>query len=273
MKRALFLLLFAGSVSATAQDFLSWQLNDRYFTAQACGGFVQYRGDLKHDAKFQTAFSNWSLGMEARLLSKVAARAELGLMGIKAQDSDAPDSSFAAQRNLSFESLNWEFSLQGVFFMKPYKKNYHKRWQMDPYLLAGIGATWMSPTTTLDSTKYRLYQYETEGRSYSRLAVVVPVGAGIKFRINPFLNLITEFSYRFAFTDYLDDVSGDFPESYPDEITSRLSNRKSEVGVINPDAYAQLVPGAPRGNDARFDGYWLLNLKMEWYLPPGLFKK
>ena len=254
-----------------AQNFLSWQMNDRYFSTQLGAGFASYRGELKHNGSIQNEVSNISLGIEARLLSKIGARFEVGRYNIRGHDKHASDSSFARQRNLSFESVNYEVSLQGIFYMKPYAGDYYKRSQIDPYLMLGVGATYLSPTTTLGEDEFPLYEIQTEDTDYSRLTLIIPAGAGLKWKINPFINLISEITYRYTFSDYLDDVSGDFPTSYPDVTTEILSNRKDEVGVINQEAYDELVGGNPRGDDSLNDGYLFLNFKLEFFLPPDLF--
>lgn len=270
----IFVLCIGWLFLAKSQDFLSWKLNDRYFSAQGGVGFSSYRGELKHNNSVQNEISNLNLALEARLLTKVSARVELSRYIIRGHDKHAPDSSYAKQRNLSFRSENWELSVMGIFYMRKYKGPYHKRWTIDPYLLAGFGTTFISPTAELAGEAFNLYQLETEGTSYSRFTMVFPVGAGLKFKVNPFLNFITEFSYRFTLSDYLDDVSGKYPENYSelDVTTQLLSNRKDEVDVVHQEAYDNLlVPGGPRGEPSDKDAYLFLNLKLEVFIPPGIF--
>jgi len=254
-----------------AQDFLSWQLNDRYFSAQVGLGFASYRGELKHNSSFQHQVSNLSLGVEARLWSRVAARVELGRYYIQGSDRHAADSSFARQRNLSFHSVNYEASIQGIFYMRKYAGAYYKRHRLDPYLMAGVGTTFISPQADLGGQSYDLYKLHTEDKTYSRWTMIIPVGAGLKWRLTPFMNFITEVTYRYTFSDHLDDVSGNYPNSYPNLLTQLLSNRKDEVGVINQSAYDRLVSGNPRGDNTNKDAYLFLNLKFEFFLPPNLF--
>lgn len=265
-------LLFLTGV-AMGQNFLSWQMNDRYFSGQAGVGFSSYRGELKHNGSIQGEISNLSLGIEARLLSKIGLRVEAGRYSIRGHDKHAPDSSYARQRNLSFTSSNWELSLQGIYFLRKYRGDYYKRWRVDPYLMLGIGGTYISPQATLDNQHYNLYELQTEDEDYSRMVAVIPVGAGLKFRINTFLNFNAELTYRYSFSDYLDDVSGRFPDSYPDETTERLSNRKDEIEIVNQEAYDRLVPGTPRGDASDKDAYLFVNFKFEAFLPPGLFRE
>lgn len=274
MKRiVLFLLFIIGIASAHGQNFLSWKLNDRYFSVQTGIGFASYRGELKHNGSIQNEISNINLAFEARLLPKLSARVELARYSIRGHDKHAADSSFARQRNLSFESNNYELTVQGVFFLKKYKGDYYKRWKVDPYLLAGIGTTFISPQATLQGQTYNLYELKTEDTNYSRFTLIIPVGVGLKWRVTPFINFITEINYRFTFSDYLDDVSGDFPAEYPDITPELLSNRKDEIEIVNEEAYTALTSGNPRGNSSKKDAYLFLNLKLEFFLPPSLFHK
>ena len=159
MKQVLFgvcMLLIASA--AMSQDFLSATLNDRYYSAFAGLGFASYRGELKHNGSFQNEVSNVSIGGEVRLWSKIAARIELGRYSIRGHDKHAPDSSFAKQRNLSFESTNYEATVQGVFYLRKYKGVYHKRWRLDPYIAVGVGTTFISPQAKIGETYFNLYE-------------------------------------------------------------------------------------------------------------------
>jgi hypothetical protein len=136
----------------------------------------------------------------------------------------------------------------------------------------GVGLTLFNPKTDLNGTTYKLRDYTTEGRSYGGSAFIIPLGIGAKLSLNEFINLIPEVSYRFTFSDYLDDVSGNYGGPYDDPIASALSNRKDEVGVINQEFYDRMVPGAQRGDASSRDSYYMITIKLEAYLPPDLFK-
>jgi hypothetical protein len=85
--------------------------------------------------------------------------------------------------------------------------------------------------------------------------------------LNPFLNVAIESGHRITFTDYLDDVSTVYKDqaSFSDPIAAALADRKPELGL----------PGRPtgsiRGNPDKNDGYMLLNVKFEYYLPDDIF--
>lgn len=271
MSLRIFLLLhlFASALVASSQNFLSWQYNDRYFSAQFGAGMSSYRGELKHNNSFQNEFSNFSIGLEARLLSKVAARAEIAIYNIRGKDAFAADSSYEKQRNLSFESRNFEASLQGVFYLKRYQGDYYRRWRLDPYVFGGVGFTTLNPKAEVAGIEYELRDLKTEGVSYSQLAMIFPTGIGLKFRLSPFANVITEASYRFTLSDYLDDVSDRYVNPYPNQTLELVSNRKNEIEIINIDAYDNLlIEGGPRGDPSNRDAYLFLSFKLEFFIPP-----
>jgi hypothetical protein len=262
-------------LNLSAQDFLSWRYSDRYFSLSIGTGNAAYFGELNEPNRIQKSMSIISTGLEARLWSKVSGRVEMAYYGINGSDQLAPDSSFNQQRNLSFESRNFEGSIQGLFYLKDYQGDYFRRFKTEPYLAVGVGFTTFNPVLPTDSITYTLRDIQTEGVSYGKTVLTIPLGAGLKFRINEFVNFNLEAAFRFTFTDYLDDVSTIYPD-FGENLESLISNRKFERPGINPEAFDALVPGAPRGDSSNNDHYLLLNVKLEVYLPTGkgiLFRK
>ena len=87
--------------------------------------------------------------------------------------------------------------------------------------------------------------------------MAIPFGGGIKWAINKKLSLNVEFNSRKTFTDWLDDVSGNYPDPESlflvDEngsIASILSDRSPEIG-IEPIA----VNGKQRGTSKDKDRF------------------
>ncbi len=272
MKRGLFVLVLLISFHLEAQNFFSWQYSDRYYSLSAGTGMSTYFGELNDENTLRQKLSNLSLGLEARLLSRVGARAEVIYYTLQEDDQNAPDSSFARQRNLNFRSRNVEANLQAILYLRKYQGDYFRRWSVDPYMGIGIAGTTYNPTTVLDSVRYNLREFETEGQSYGKIALAIPLTFGLKMRFNEFVNMVAEVSYRYTFTDYLDDVSTVF-RADDGSIAARLSNRKLEANVdgefaiINQEFFDAQVPGAPRGNPDTNDSYLFINFKLEVFLP------
>lgn len=273
MKRIIVLILICQGFQGASQSFFNWQYNDRYFSLIAGSGLTAYFGELNDDNRIRQEFSNFSLGVEARLLSRLGARAEFIYYSLEGDDLYAADSSFNRQRNLSFFSRNFETNLQAIFYLRKYRGDYHKRWALDPYMGLGVGVTTYNPTAELDSVKYKLRDLKTEGQSYGQFALVLPLTFGVKLRFNEFVNFNMELGYRYAFTDYLDDVSTVFIEN-DGSLAGRLSNRKDEVRsrdneffIVNQEHYDAQIAGAPRGNPDRRDSYLFVSFRLEVFIP------
>ena len=271
MRRILTLILFIISFHGFSQNFLSWQFNDRYFSISAGTGSATYFGELNYDNAVNRQFSLVSIGLEARLLSKLGARIETNYLALDGQDADAPDNTFERQRNLSFESRNFQVRLDFIYYLKAYQGDYYKRWVFDPYLTTGIGYLRYTPAARFGGERFLLREAQTEGESYNQWAFTVPFGIGAKFRVNEFLNVNFEVLYHLAFTDYLDDVSKTYATEFANTTAEFLSDRKDEVGVLNETFYDQIQPGAPRGDSNTNDSFLLIGVKAELFLPPGLF--
>lgn len=273
-KRLLILLLLAiVSFNGTAQSFMGWEYNDRFFSGYIGTGRAGYIGELTNGKPLASGLSMVNLGVEARLLSQLSAKIQITKYTLEGSDENAADSSVNRQRNLSFFSKNTEVSLQAVYYIFPYSGMYHKRRTYDPYLALGFAYSTFNPKTILDDAEYTLSDYKTENTDYSKSTIAFPLGFGVKAKMNEFMNLNFDFGYRFTFTDYLDDVSGVYGGPYADgSIEAKLSNRKDEIGQINSSAYEYLQSGVLRGDPNNNDGYFFLNFSVEVYLPRDLLK-
>ena len=255
------------------QSFLRTTYNDRYFTVNAGIGQSAYFGELNPRFQLTEGISHVNIGLEARLLNHFSARTEFIMYRLSGKDSEAADSSFAKQRNLSFKSRNFEANFQVQYYFFPYNDIYHKRRPIEPFAVAGVGITTNNPKTTFNDAEVKLRGLKTEGVDYGATALVIPVGVGAKIKINQYFNLIIESSYRLTFQDYLDDVSKNYIGSFENELAGILSNRRGEVGILNQEIYDQLVVGQPRGNANNNDSYLSIAIKVEYYLPSKLFSK
>ena len=264
-------LLF--SFIATSQNFLSWQFTDRYFSLSVGTGASTYFGELNSKNSLSSDINQFNVGVEARLLNRIGARIDAGIFSLAGSDRNAADSSFQKQRNLSFNTRNLHFQLHTIYYIKPYQGDYYKRWFVDPFIFTGVGYMRFNPTAELGGETYSLREARTEGVDYKKWVTTIPVGIGVKVKANEFLNINLEASYHFTFTDYLDDVSNTYATEFANSTAQLLSDRKEEVGVVNPEFYDQIQPGAVRGNPDNNDSFLQISLKAEIFLPPGLFSR
>ena len=142
---------------------------------------------------------------------------------------------------------------------------------ISPYYFTGFGFVSYNPygQDPLDDSWVALRQLQTEGIAYSNFAFTVPYGLGVRFKVNPVLNVSTEFGYRWTFTDYIDDVSNTYADQGGlSEQARRLSNKQ----LAGPDyslSREEYDPtydasGFKRGNPNRNDGYFMLAIKAEY---------
>lgn len=274
MRYLLFLLGLCAGFTSVGQNFLSWKYSDRYFSLSAGTGATTYFGDVTTTHPLNTGIDLVSLGLEVRLLNRFSARIEGAHYHLQGKDAWAREGSFAQQRNHGFASNNWEGNFQVIYYLKPYAGDYFRRWQWDPYIGAGVGLTTYYPYREVRGTRYYLRDLPTEeNKEYKNTALVIPLTAGIKWKLNDFMNLNFEVGYRLAMTDYLDDVSGIYPDLSDESIILQdLSNPKDLIQTTNEEAYLLLVPGARRGNTSSMDAYLFTAIKVEFFLPPGIFQ-
>ena len=129
---------------------------------------------------------------------------------IKADDAKSKYAQFN-QRNLSFSNNLHEISLLVDFnFLDYFAGGGFKR--ISPYLYSGIAGVVFNPKANYQGNTYELPLYETEGAAYKTMALALPFGAGVKYNIGENWSLIGNIGYRTAYTDYLDDVSGYYPD-------------------------------------------------------------
>ena len=177
------------------------------------------------------------------------------------------------QRNLSFNTNIWEFSLSGYFnFFRfiPGVTGY----KFTPYLALGVGVFTYDPYAYLQGTKYYLRALGTEGQNfdsgkkqYSDMALCIPLTFGVKYSINENMNVFGEIGYRFTNTDYIDDVSTTY--AGPDAFVLTHPDGTQEVSY--PAYYLQDrsyettgtpigIKGRQRGNSQQKDAYVMFHL-------------
>ena len=104
---------------------------------------------------------------------------------------------------------------------------------------------------------------------YKRVSLCIPVGLGLSTRISKQWSLALEATYRFTFTDYIDDVSTVYYN--PQELALYVGGPQGDVAsyLSNPAlGYANgglsnrvTSPGMQRGDPSDNDGYMFVMLK------------
>jgi len=249
------------------------------------GGISNYQGDLA-SRNFQQSKPAFGVTLNYELSDRVMLRGGLTFAKIAGADKYSNNEFLKQNRNLSFESNINELSLIGE--LTAFNLN-TIRWS--PYVFGGLAIFHYNPYTyDSTNTKYYLKPLSTEGQGlspypdrkpYSLTQLAIPFGGGIKYALNDNIRIALEVGIRKTFTDYLDDVSGTYPDK--DVLFSErgakaveLSYRGGEVpgeystgaGVIYPDN-AYPAKDAQRGSIKHNDYYYFTGLHITFRLGSG----
>ena len=180
---------------------------------------------------------------------------------IAGADSTSSDPQRRA-RNLSFMTQLSEVSMVAEFNFMKYIPSVSQS-VYTPFIYVGIGYAGYKPQANYNGQTYDLRPLETEGQSkpYSNNAISIPYGAGIKYNFGGAWNLIADIGYRNPNTDYLDDVSGLYPDKtkMTNPIAAALSDRSGEkTGVYLG------TTGTQRGDFRSRDTYWFVGISISY---------
>ncbi|HTJ49987.1 MAG TPA: DUF6089 family protein [Cyclobacteriaceae bacterium] len=244
-----------------AQSFYAIR-RDRSLIFSAGTGTSSYFGELKDKGKVigPNPRVNLNFGLQYFFTNRIAVRTEVGWFQLAGNDA----SSVNKGRNLSFTSNCYEINAVGMVNLFPNGTRFYQRAPYNIYAFAGVGYLHMNPKAEYDGKKYALQPLRTENVKYSREQFVIPFGLGARIKVTPFFNVAVEGGWRVTFTDYIDDVSTRYPDRStwdPNSIRYKLTDRRSEIGLEDWPA------GHKRGNPSKNDSYYLLTVKVEYYLP------
>lgn len=252
MRHILFaILLLNGAVSLSAQE--GWEL----------GGWIGsswYFGDLNNNNSF--SMPGWAAGITGRydVDERVAIRAGASLARVRADDAILGNS-YEQTRNLHFRSPLWEAHIAGEFNFLPYVHG-SRTHRFTPHIFGGFVVFGYNPQAELDGVWLDLNEFGTEGQElndeYYPVAMGWLLGGGIKFDISQTLSVNVEWGGRFTGTDYLDDVSGQYPDM--DALLRRRGAdavRLSDPSLSDPKLGAT---GRQRGNSKDNDKYHFVSI-------------
>lgn len=189
---------------------------------------------------------------------------------LSGSDQDASDIN-RRKRNLSFETSLVEYGLTTEFnFNALFKKL--DRYGLEFYYTTGVNIFKFNPRTRFNGRWVDLQPLGTEGQTIEGVGALepykltqfnIPFGFGTRFKFGDRCSFGIEISPRYTFTDYIDDVSGDYV-SYDEllegvgPLSATLSNRMGEFLGSGP---SPVETGTTRGDDGDND----------WYLFTGVY--
>lgn len=253
----LFFFCIALHCSASAQ---TWEI----------GGFVGgsgYLGDINPVRPYKLTDLAFGGQIKRNFNGYWSAKGNAMYGNIRANDARSVNE-YQQVRNINFSSPVLELTLQVEFNLFNYLPGVfdgvgNKR--LSPYLFTGIGGVFFEPKATFEDETYKLRDYGTEGQDgetiYKNYAMTVPYGAGVKYNITKNWNLIGEAGYRTARTDYLDDVSGYYPD-FTGLVQDGYSNLRKNLS--DPSVTEIGRPNTQRGDFRKRDTYLFVGVSLTY---------
>jgi hypothetical protein len=245
---AFFLLIFA-SFNLKAQ---TWEIGGSF-------GGAGYMGDLNENNPLKISGTSFGGFVQRNFDGYFSAKINYTYGTISAADSNS-SSQQIRNRNLSFTTYLNEISVIGEFnFMKYIPEAGVNKFT--PYIYLGAADVNYLPSALYNGGRYNLRLIETEGekKPYPNTAFSIPYGAGVKYNIIGKWTLSADIGYRNPNTDYLDDVSG----NYPPKTTNPVFNALSDPSGIKTGVYIG-TPGTQRGGSNKSDTYFFLQFTVSY---------
>lgn len=131
------------------------------------------------------------------------------------------------------------------------------------YLIAGVGAMYYNPKAYYQGDWVTLRDMHTEGQGlpggpaeYKRITAAIPLGIGVRMGINRMWRVGLEATYVKTFSDYIDDVHGE----YYDAATIGAAYGAQAAYLSNPSNNpSAFEPGSQRGGKQN-DAFFYVNL-------------
>ncbi len=276
---------------------------------------LNYYGDLAPTtgiASSDVSFTRPGFGvnMGSKISPSIALRGGVNWGRIAASDASADpdylnkrDGGGRYQRNLSFRNDIYELQLGAEFYFMSNHGGSKARHPFNGYFFLGGALFYHTPYGKVPEKDYQtningevaapqagewvnLRKLGTEGQNiegygkskYSPIQISIPIGIGVKMRIpgTPF-DAGLEVGYRVTFTDYLDDVKGQYVplDKFDDPLARIMSDRSAErvnVRTGEDRDFSALKPVALEFGNETYETYYVdQNQGGAWY-PEGTEK-
>ena len=234
---------------------------------------LNYYGDLSPAPKMISTDvgltkPGFSISYESRVAPRYSVRGNF-LYGTRsgadresADQSDLTNGVFRFNRNLSFRNRISELSAMVVVDLFKNASFYTDRVRFAPYIFFGAGLLHHNPQAKVPLKDLQgnelqnagewvdLKALGTEGQNanltqgdanygikpYNLIQPVIPVGMGVRIRLNDQCDISWEISVRYLFSDYIDDVSRNYVDLGvlgDNELAKAMSYRTNEIMTPN----------------------------------------
>jgi len=164
-----------------------------------------------------------------------------------AADPSDTEAVYRYVRNLSFRNRIHELAGTLVADWFENHATYISRVQITPYAFVGFSVFYHDPQARVNQDSglaeagewVKLRPLGTEGqlsdtynfKQYSKVQIAIPFGIGARYRLNQVMDISFQFSLRWLFFDYIDDVSGGYVDlgALDSDLARAMSDRSQEL--------------------------------------------
>ncbi len=275
MKKTIFVLILSILICATSNaQKRFWEvgimLGGSNYTGDINSMFANEQAKARALNRFESSFNFYNIHFLGGLVARYNYNPRWSFRGnILFSRLSGDDKHFANNRNLNFYSNIQEFSTIAEFNFLDYRTGSLQH-RISPYMFAGLALFHFNPKTTMldsrsnESIVVNLHDMHTEGQTfynnkgnYHLWQLSIPFGLGMKFSFGKYLCIGLEWGFRKTFTDYIDDISGEYVGRQQmirnvNENAARVSDRTHELEG-QTDFYHE--EGEMRGNKTTNDWY------------------
>lgn len=221
------------------------------------GGGSYYIGDLSNGKHFSRSKPAGGAIVRINMSTRASLRFTASYGQVWGDDAKS-ETGTEVNRNLNFSSDLWELAAGVEIDLFKYRIN-DMDYPISPYLFYEIAYFRMNPITSYNGDEIELQPLGTEGqgtslstkKKYSLNQFSIPLGIGVKFNLRPRWAISIEYGVRKTFTDFMDDVSG----NYVDTEVLRAENGPLAGELSNPSLDGVNRAGFNRGQSTNKDWY------------------
>ncbi len=226
---------------------------------------LNYFGDLapkSSAASTNISFTRPGLGIVAsrKIGARYSLKGSLFYGRLKGSDFNSADPNeenarYRYVRNLQFRNDIIELSVQGVVDITPNYSTFLGRATIVPYIFGGVAVFYHNPKALVPETDpntgqplaeagtwVALEPLGTEGQysdgsgvsPYKKIQLAIPVGLGLRYKLNQSFDISFEVGYRHLFFDHIDDVGGSYTDlsNLNSDLARTLSDRSREATYV-----------------------------------------
>jgi len=265
------------AITSVCFIFLLSVVNGQEWEVGLQGGASGYMGDINPENPL--AFNDWSAGafVKYNLNHTWGIRGNFAYANTHAYDTHSRVQQ-RRDRNLGFFGPIMEAAVLVDFnFFKWLPQR--GRIVYTPYIFAGVGGIYFDPKMYIapsgggPTKKVSLREIRTEydvkdnPDPYAKYAISIPFGAGFKYNLRGPWSVGVELGYRLALTDYLDDVSGNYPLTTPPTLPADISGADWKVLAYRNATSA--LPGTQRGDGRPYDSFMTVGVTLSYTIFKG----